>query len=219
MRPRRFKESESGAGLDDQAGRAGAVLDRCGLGRGVVLADNPFARIGELATVRALLTRALELDEAWEGGTIHEAMIAVESLPVLLGGSAARARGTLRSCGRALERRVRLCLCRAGDRRGAAGKGSWRVRAAAARRAGHRRVETAVDPPGESDRAKTRALSVFAEQQVVSMMPRCGVRDAWSEIGRLRSRYADPAPRIPDPDKFSSLYRIVTGGTCGAPPR
>jgi len=61
-------------------------------GGGLLLTDNPLARIGELATVRALLTRALQLDEAWEGGTIHEAMIALESLPVLLGGSAARAR-------------------------------------------------------------------------------------------------------------------------------
>ena len=61
-------------------------------GGALLLTDNPFARIGELVTVRALLTRALELDEAWEGGTIHEAMIALESLPVLLGGSAARAK-------------------------------------------------------------------------------------------------------------------------------
>jgi TRAP transporter T-component len=53
---------------------------------------NPFARIGEIAIVRALFTRALELDEGWEGGTIHEAMIAVEGLPTLLGGSPVRAR-------------------------------------------------------------------------------------------------------------------------------
>jgi predicted anti-sigma-YlaC factor YlaD len=61
-------------------------------GGGLLLTDNPLARIGELATVRALLTRALQLDESWEGGTIHEAMIALESLPALLGGSAVRAR-------------------------------------------------------------------------------------------------------------------------------
>ena len=61
-------------------------------GGGLLLSNNPLPRIGELATVRALFSRALQLDEAWEGGTIHEAMIAVESLPVLLGGSAARAR-------------------------------------------------------------------------------------------------------------------------------
>jgi predicted anti-sigma-YlaC factor YlaD len=61
-------------------------------GGGLLLSTNPLPRIGELMTVRALLTRALQLDDAWEGGTIHEAMIALESLPALLGGSAARAR-------------------------------------------------------------------------------------------------------------------------------
>jgi TRAP transporter T-component len=61
-------------------------------GGSLVLAENSFARIGELVTVRALFARALQLDEAWEGGTIHEAMIALESLPVLLGGSPARAK-------------------------------------------------------------------------------------------------------------------------------
>jgi predicted anti-sigma-YlaC factor YlaD len=54
--------------------------------------DNPLPRIGEVATVRALLTRALELDESWGRGTIHEAMIAVEGLPAVVGGSAVRAR-------------------------------------------------------------------------------------------------------------------------------
>ena len=54
--------------------------------------DNPLLRIGEIATVRALFTRALELDESWGGGTIHEAMIAVEGLPAIVGGSPARAR-------------------------------------------------------------------------------------------------------------------------------
>jgi predicted anti-sigma-YlaC factor YlaD len=34
----------------------------------------------------------LTLDESWSQGTIHEAMIALEGLPSLLGGSAARAR-------------------------------------------------------------------------------------------------------------------------------
>jgi hypothetical protein len=61
-------------------------------GGALTLAENQFARIGELATVRALFSRALQLDDTWDGGAIHEAMIAVESLPVLLGGSAARAK-------------------------------------------------------------------------------------------------------------------------------
>ena len=58
----------------------------------LALAENQLERLAELALVRALLTRALELDEAWGDGTIHEAMIAIEGLPRLLGGSPARAR-------------------------------------------------------------------------------------------------------------------------------
>ena len=61
-------------------------------GGALTLADNQFARIGELATVRALFSRALQLDDTWDSGAIHEAMIAVESLPALLGGSPARAK-------------------------------------------------------------------------------------------------------------------------------
>ena len=61
-------------------------------GGALTLAENQIARLAELSTVRALFARALQLDEAWEGGAIHEAMIAVESLPALLGGSPARAR-------------------------------------------------------------------------------------------------------------------------------
>jgi hypothetical protein len=56
------------------------------------LADNQLVRLPEIGTVRALLTRALELDEAWENGAIHEALIALDGLPLLLGGNAARAR-------------------------------------------------------------------------------------------------------------------------------
>lgn len=55
-------------------------------------AGNPLTRLGELPVVRSLLTRALQLDESWGQGAIHEAMIALEGLPPLLGGSAARAR-------------------------------------------------------------------------------------------------------------------------------
>ena len=61
-------------------------------GGALTLAENQFARIGEIATVRALFDRALALDETWEAGAIHEAMIALDGLPPLLGGSAARAR-------------------------------------------------------------------------------------------------------------------------------
>ena len=56
------------------------------------LAPNPLPRVAELATVRALLTHAKTLDEGWETGAIHEALIAFDGLPPLLGGSAAAAR-------------------------------------------------------------------------------------------------------------------------------
>ena len=56
------------------------------------LVENQLFRIGEVPVVRALLTRALALDEAWAEGTLHEAMIALEGLPVIAGGSPARAR-------------------------------------------------------------------------------------------------------------------------------
>jgi hypothetical protein len=61
-------------------------------GGALTLAENPLLALGEIATVRALFARALALEEAWEGGAIHEAMIAVEGLPLLLGGSPARAK-------------------------------------------------------------------------------------------------------------------------------
>ncbi len=55
------------------------------------LARNPLLRIGELASVRQMLSRAQELDEGWERGAIHEAFIALDGLPMLLGGNPARA--------------------------------------------------------------------------------------------------------------------------------
>jgi hypothetical protein len=61
-------------------------------GGALTLAENRLLRLQELATVRALFVRALQLDEDWEGGAIHEAMIAMESLPPLLGGSPVRAK-------------------------------------------------------------------------------------------------------------------------------
>ena len=61
-------------------------------GGALSLAENQLRRIGELVLVRATLLRALELDETWEHGAIHEVMIALDGLSPLLGGSAARAR-------------------------------------------------------------------------------------------------------------------------------
>ncbi len=53
--------------------------------------DQP-ALIADLPAVRALLERALELDEDYERGSLHAALITLEALPPELGGSPARAR-------------------------------------------------------------------------------------------------------------------------------
>ncbi len=58
----------------------------------VSVAGNQLIRVNDLATARALLSRALALDESWEGGAIHEAFITLDGQPRLLGGSPARAR-------------------------------------------------------------------------------------------------------------------------------
>lgn len=56
--------------------------------------------LGELGIVRALIRRGLALDETYDGGALHEAMIILEALPEAMGGSPARAREHYR---RALE--------------------------------------------------------------------------------------------------------------------
>ena len=48
--------------------------------------------VADLPAVRALLERALALDEGFERGAIHEIFIALETVPEAMGGSPARAR-------------------------------------------------------------------------------------------------------------------------------
>ncbi len=47
--------------------------------------------LADVDAVRALLRRALEIDESYENGAIHQTMIAIEALPEAMGGSLARA--------------------------------------------------------------------------------------------------------------------------------
>jgi hypothetical protein len=61
-------------------------------GADIVLTPNPVSRVAEVAVVRALLRRARELNDAWDGGAIYEALIPFDGLPPLLGGSPAAAR-------------------------------------------------------------------------------------------------------------------------------
>jgi len=48
--------------------------------------------IADLPVVRALMDRALELDETYSRGAIHEALISLEAVPEAMGGSPQRAR-------------------------------------------------------------------------------------------------------------------------------
>ena len=61
-------------------------------GADISLAPVPLLRVAEVASVRALLKRAKELNDTWEQGAIYEAMIPFDGLPPLLGGSPAAAR-------------------------------------------------------------------------------------------------------------------------------
>lgn len=48
--------------------------------------------LGDVHILRALFKRALELDESWDNGAIHESMVTIESFPEAMGGSPERAR-------------------------------------------------------------------------------------------------------------------------------
>lgn len=82
--------------------------------------------VADLPAVRALFARALALDAAFDRGAIHEAMISIESVSELLGGSLERARGHYEravelSAGRRASPHVtyaRSALVGAQDRRG-----------------------------------------------------------------------------------------------------
>jgi TRAP transporter T-component len=56
------------------------------------LAANQLLRLPDLVGIRVLLARAVVLNEAWDAGALHEALIALDGMSPLLGGSAARAR-------------------------------------------------------------------------------------------------------------------------------
>ncbi|MEO8275856.1 MAG: TRAP transporter TatT component family protein [Thermoanaerobaculia bacterium] len=45
-------------------------------------------RVADLPTVRAVFERALALDETYDRGSLHEAMIVFDSMPAMMGGSA-----------------------------------------------------------------------------------------------------------------------------------
>jgi predicted anti-sigma-YlaC factor YlaD len=61
-------------------------------GAAISLGKDQPALVADFPVVKALMQRALELDENFEDGTIHDAMIILEALPAEMGGSVERAR-------------------------------------------------------------------------------------------------------------------------------
>jgi len=63
------------------------------VGSAISLAKDRAEIVADLPAVVALARRALELDEGWDRGAVHEVMIVLEALPANMGGSLERARG------------------------------------------------------------------------------------------------------------------------------
>lgn len=61
-------------------------------GLAIALGKDRAELVADVDAVRALLRRALELDEGYEQGAVHEALIAIEALPEIMGGSPDKAR-------------------------------------------------------------------------------------------------------------------------------
>jgi len=61
-------------------------------GSAIALGKDRAELVADLPAVRAMIERGLVLDEGYEGGALHEAMILLEALPPAMGGSPERAR-------------------------------------------------------------------------------------------------------------------------------
>ena len=62
-------------------------------GSAISLGKDRPEMLADLPAIRALMDRGLALDEGYEGGAIHEALILLDALPEAMGGSETRARG------------------------------------------------------------------------------------------------------------------------------
>lgn len=110
LRPLEHRHPGLTSGLRTAPAAAAAELERADVpfaylaggtwGLAIALGKDDPALVADLEAVRALLTRAVALDESYQEGALHEAMISVESLPKAMGGSSERARAHYR---RALE--------------------------------------------------------------------------------------------------------------------
>jgi predicted anti-sigma-YlaC factor YlaD len=87
-----LKEPAAAVARAERADVSSLVWLAVSWGGEISLSNNPLSRLQELVAVRVVLARALDLDEAWQRGAIHEALIAFDGMPMLLGGSPDRAR-------------------------------------------------------------------------------------------------------------------------------
>lgn len=61
-------------------------------GSAISLGKDKAELLADLPAIRALMERGLALDEGYQGGAMHEAMIVLDALPAAMGGSEAKAR-------------------------------------------------------------------------------------------------------------------------------
>lgn len=86
------KDADAGAARVGKADVALLYWTGASWGKAVSISLDQPALVGDLPTVRALFRRALQLDESFQRGALHEAMISLESVPEAMGGSPERAR-------------------------------------------------------------------------------------------------------------------------------
>ena len=104
-------------------------------GSAIALGKDRPEMLADLPAIRALMERGLALDEGYEGGAIHEALILLDALPESMGGSEARARRHFARAVGAVARHEGLALRHAGPDRLRAQAGPRGVRVAAEPRA------------------------------------------------------------------------------------
>jgi predicted anti-sigma-YlaC factor YlaD len=85
-------EPEAAAARVGQRSLAALYWSGAAWGSAISLGKDRPELVADTDAVRAMMGRALELDEAWDRGVIHQALISIESLPAVMGGSLERAR-------------------------------------------------------------------------------------------------------------------------------
>lgn len=97
---RRYKGISAGLSVDPEAAAARiqardvAMLywTAAAWGSAISLGKDRPEMLADLPAIRALMQRGLAVNEGFEGGAMHEAMIILEALPAAMGGSVERAR-------------------------------------------------------------------------------------------------------------------------------